>query len=405
VGRFKDKESDIMPDLTPNLNLEKPLDNETADISVINSNMDKIDTGFGNIQQQIDNIDVTGTQITVDQSQTPASPGNGTIAQLFNWIANRIKAITGKTNWWDTPDTTLASAKSHIDAAAPHSGHETPAGAQAKVDAHANATDPHPQYALDTDFSSHTANTTTAHGINTKVSKSGDTMTGPLIIAPAGTAAIEIGRVDGVASNPFIDFHSGAIAVDYDSRIVASGGTGVAGGGTLNLIAANVITNGYKIWHAGNDGAGSGLDADKLQGKVPSDFQNNTKIYGSVTYTDSIVTNSTLTKTIALGGSYKHGIAVVSENVNNTFRSGLVFFGSNNLKTKAVGYFYGDAGIAACREFLGSVTSTNFGFYWTGNNRIRIDELYISGTNLVIVFRNENVGSNSLNCRIDWEVW
>jgi hypothetical protein len=96
------------------------------------------------------------------------------------------------------------------------------------------------------------------------VNKSGDKMTGPLVIAPAGTAAIEIGRVDGVASNPFIDFHSGAIAVDYDSRIVASGGNGVAGGGTLNLIAANVITNGYKIWHAGNDGAGSGLDADKI---------------------------------------------------------------------------------------------------------------------------------------------
>jgi len=38
----------------------------------------------------------------------------------------------------------LQAAKDHIDAPAPHSGHETPAGAQAKVDAHANRRDnPH----------------------------------------------------------------------------------------------------------------------------------------------------------------------------------------------------------------------------------------------------------------------
>jgi hypothetical protein len=52
-------------------------------------------------------------------------------------------------------------------------------------------------------------------------------MTGPLVIAPAGTAAIEIGRVDGVESTPYIDFHSGAIATDYDARIQASGGNGL----------------------------------------------------------------------------------------------------------------------------------------------------------------------------------
>ena len=40
----------------------------------------------------------------------------GTIAQWFGWIANRIKIITGKPNWYDEPDTTLAAAKAHIDA-------------------------------------------------------------------------------------------------------------------------------------------------------------------------------------------------------------------------------------------------------------------------------------------------
>ena len=52
-----------------------------------------------------------------------------------------------------------------------------------------------------------------------------------------GNASIEIGRTDGVASTPFIDFHSGATAVDFDARIVATGGTGTAGGGELQVSA------------------------------------------------------------------------------------------------------------------------------------------------------------------------
>jgi len=63
---------------------------------------------------------------TADQVQTP-SGSTGTLTQLISWLANRIKAITGKTNWYDAPDTTLAAAKSHMDAAAPRSGHATTA--------------------------------------------------------------------------------------------------------------------------------------------------------------------------------------------------------------------------------------------------------------------------------------
>lgn len=52
-----------------------------------------------------------------------------------------------------------------------------------------------------------------------------------------GSSNIEIGRVDGALSTPFIDFHSGAVATDYDSRLIASGGTGVAGNGALAVDA------------------------------------------------------------------------------------------------------------------------------------------------------------------------
>lgn len=52
---------------------------------------------------------------TLDQSQTPASHVGG-LRQILDWFANRIKAITGATNWYDAPATTLAAAKSHVDA-------------------------------------------------------------------------------------------------------------------------------------------------------------------------------------------------------------------------------------------------------------------------------------------------
>lgn len=42
---------------------------------------------------------------------SPAS--TGTLTQLFSWIMGRIKAITGKTNWYDTPDITLAALNAH----------------------------------------------------------------------------------------------------------------------------------------------------------------------------------------------------------------------------------------------------------------------------------------------------
>ncbi|RCX20870.1 tail-collar fiber protein [Anaerobacterium chartisolvens] len=59
------------------------------------------------LQTQIDSIDIAGTAITVNQSQVPTSPGNGNISNLFSWIANRIKTITGRDNWWEAPAITL----------------------------------------------------------------------------------------------------------------------------------------------------------------------------------------------------------------------------------------------------------------------------------------------------------
>lgn len=68
---------------------------------------------------------------TLDPAQAPSS-NKGYLRQILDWFANRIKAITGATNWYDAPATTLAAAKSgldnaasHASAASPHSGHAT----------------------------------------------------------------------------------------------------------------------------------------------------------------------------------------------------------------------------------------------------------------------------------------
>ena len=59
-----------------------------------------------------------------------------------------------------------------------------------------------------------------------------------LTIGGAANCSMEIGRTDGVASTPYIDFHSGAVLTDFDSRLMGSGGNGAVGQGTLVVVAA-----------------------------------------------------------------------------------------------------------------------------------------------------------------------
>ena len=84
---------------------------------------------FNRIESNINAIE-QGAR-TLDPSQAPTG-NQGTLRQILSWFANRIRAITGTTNWYDSPPTTLTAAKSHIDAAAPHSGHATKDAVDAK---------------------------------------------------------------------------------------------------------------------------------------------------------------------------------------------------------------------------------------------------------------------------------
>jgi hypothetical protein len=134
------------------------------------------------------------------------------------------------------------------------------------------------------------------------VEKAGDTMTGSLTLNPASanTISIEQGYTGGTATTPFIDFHSGATSVDFDSRIIASGGTGTTGQGILTVnassfaVGGNITTTGtvdgydisaygpYFISSAGtsgqvwtSDGSGAGAWAAAASG-MPSGASGNT---------------------------------------------------------------------------------------------------------------------------------
>lgn len=64
--------------------------------------------------------------------------------------------------------------------------------------------------------------------------------------AASNMGSLELGQ-RGVSNTPYVDFHSGATDVDYDARIIATGGTGSTGGGTLNLQAASIQKNSREI--------------------------------------------------------------------------------------------------------------------------------------------------------------
>lgn len=126
------------------------------DLDQIAKQFDPLQPGGGIAEENIQNSAVTAPKLAngavIDDKvgsrtifdETAPSGDSGLLTSLLGWLANMVKQITGKSSWRTPPATTLEAAKAHIDASAPHPGHETIAGAQAKVDAHATLTNnPH----------------------------------------------------------------------------------------------------------------------------------------------------------------------------------------------------------------------------------------------------------------------
>lgn len=88
---------------------QTPKTNWTPSDAPTSSDFNKIEGNINYIEEE---------SRTPSQTETPA--GSGKLSVLLNYIATMIKSITGKTNWYNTPDTTLAAAKNHMDSTSPH---------------------------------------------------------------------------------------------------------------------------------------------------------------------------------------------------------------------------------------------------------------------------------------------
>lgn len=82
------------------------------------------------------------TNFTADQTIVAAPADTGTITQLFSWVANRIKAITGKPDWKTSPATTLEAAATHAASTANPHGVTKAQVALGNVDNTSDATKP-----------------------------------------------------------------------------------------------------------------------------------------------------------------------------------------------------------------------------------------------------------------------
>ena len=81
----------------------------------------------------------------------------------------------------------------------------------------------------------------------------------------ANGAKLQIGKA-AVSTTPTIDFRSSGQAPNYDVQMYISGGNGTDGNGTIRFNAADFTFNGNTVWHSGNDGSSSQLDAHYLDG-------------------------------------------------------------------------------------------------------------------------------------------
>ena len=97
------------------------------------------------------------------------------------------------------------------------------------------------------------------------VKKAGDTMTGPLTIT---TSSDDILIFNDTGGEKYFRIKAKANGTDW-------GGLVLDGRSSVQNLYLGTTTGGYKVWHSGNDGSGSGLDADLLDGQHGSYYLQN----------------------------------------------------------------------------------------------------------------------------------
>jgi|GEM_PF-2645862 len=170
---------------------------------------------------------------TPNQAAIPAA--SGPLGSILNFFAAQIKRITGKTNWYDAPNKTLEDLNTHIGSKQVH-------GASGSY------------YVAKTSRSD-------------QLPAWGDIQGKPPIVQQSSNATITLGSSGWSKNNGEAhvlgEIKAGSIAGDARLMIHSNGGK-------VNVyvdVEIYVNEGNYKVWHAGNDGPGSGLDADMVDGR------------------------------------------------------------------------------------------------------------------------------------------
>lgn len=143
---------------------------------------------------------------------------------------------------------------------------------------------------------------------NRYVNKAGDTMTGKLLFnADSGIDLTSIPRTKSAIS--FNNAGSNRIGINFTDgdgnlRIARTDINQDWVSGDVNILLGS---NNYKVWHAGNDGSGSGLDADLLDGYHYYSFESYHKVSIDTTGLDN---NTWYPVTMGIGNSLQTRIRV-----------------------------------------------------------------------------------------------
>lgn len=151
---------------------------------------------------------------------------------------------------------------------------------------------------------------------NRYVNKAGDTMTGKLLFnADSGIDLVSIPRTKSAIS--FNNAGSNRIGINFTDgdgnlRIAKTDINQDWVSGDVNILLGS---NNYKVWHAGNDGSGSGMDADLLDGYHYYSFESYHKVSIDTTGLDNNtwypvtmgIDNSLQTRIRVQGNTYAPG--------------------------------------------------------------------------------------------------
>lgn len=108
------------------------------------------------------------------------------------------------------------------------------------------------------------------------VKKAGDTMTGPLTITTSSDDILIFNDTEG---EKYFRIKAKANGTDW-------GGLVLDGRSSVQNLYLGTTSSGYKVWHSGNDGSGSGLDADMLDGQHASYWQRRATGFNFITNYD-----------------------------------------------------------------------------------------------------------------------